>query len=280
MLQLLRYAFAYTFGVLGFLVVVAGPQLLPRILTKDWMGSVQKWIIIDFLNSHRFCHFQKKSAFCLIVLQCHSLSSCPNLIALDQSEFSSHNALFGNSFLTASCALIFNLLACRPPWYTCFKRLRILNLIGFAVHDITLLSRSPETEKVAVVCCWRLDSSNHFSLSWILTIQMQLNLDTASSIIKHDFWFEGVVLVVAIHHCSRKLSHVVIISLMAPEQEKSKLYFGPSRVQSRCLHTPEIYCCLAVFSHSPPVHGAFWLFVSSTIEFSCLHRSTLQMFMW
>lgn len=33
-------------------------------------------------------------------------------------------------------------------------------------------------------------------------------------------------------------------------------------------------------SHSPPVHGAFWLFVSSTIELSCLHWSTLEMFMW
>lgn len=153
-----------------------GPQLLPRILTKDWMGSVENWIIIDLLNSHRFvrsCHFQKNvcSASYTVVLQCHSWNSCPNLIALDQSEFSSHNALF------ETVAWLLHVHWSSIYWHvgpTCFKRLRILNLIGFAVHDITLLSRSAEAEKVAVVCFWRLESLNHFSLSWIWQFKCNL----------------------------------------------------------------------------------------------------------
>lgn len=192
MLQLLRYAFAYTFGVLGFLVVVAGPQLLPGILTKDWMGSVQKWIIIDFLNSHRFvrsCHFQK---ICVLPESAWYSSSVSFMDLLSQSYcFRSTRILF------SQCPFWKQLLDC----FTCID----LQSLGMSATVIHLFQTTQDLEFDWLRCAWyhpplkeswsregcsclllkvTVESSNYFSLSWILTIQMQLNLETASSIVK------------------------------------------------------------------------------------------------
>lgn len=176
MLQLLRYAFAYTFGVLGFLVVVVGPQLLPRILTKDWMGSVENelsstsWILIVLfaLAIFKKCVLPYSSSMSFIELLSQSYRFRSIRILFSQFPF-------WNSCLNAWCALIFNLVACRPPWYTCFKRLRILNLIGFAVHDSTLLSRSPET------CGWEGCSCLLLKVRIISSLQPFLNFDNSNA---------------------------------------------------------------------------------------------------
>ena len=242
--------------------------------------------LLEFSSVCSLLSFSKKSAFCLnlpdIVLQCHSWNSCPNLPALDQSEFSFHNALFET---------VAGLLDVH--WSSIFRHVGphdtpVSNDSGSWIWLASLCMISPSSQGVLKqrrLQLFVVEGKNHLITSAFLEFwQFKCNLTWKQFHNYNEYITFG----------SKELAllwQYIIVVGSCPMLSSFLSWHLNRRNQNYILDLPAFNqgaFTLRKFTAALPcshTHHQFMecfdCFVSSTIELSCLHWSIYwQMFLW